>query len=162
MTILNIDFDDITCIAHFTNKLIIFNWVYSLSNHKKSTLLSRFKFLIQHCDRVDIVFQLLVSFIRIEQKTLIDSTLKQWLLNQKIAWQWSTKNTSKQNELFERYEILLIEKVKCIRIHAKLSKDFYSKCYLAAIYLLNRTSKKALNWKFSLTIIQRLTELSHW
>ena len=87
LTILNIDFDDITCIAHFTNELIIFNWIYSLSNHKKSTLLSIFKFLIQHCDRVDIVFQLLVSSIKIEQKTFIDSTLKQWLLNQKIAWQ---------------------------------------------------------------------------
>ena len=104
---------------------------------------------------------MLVSFIRTEQKTLIDSTLKQWFLNQEITWQWSIKNTSKQNELSERYETLLIKKVRCICIHAKLSKDFYSKCCLVAVYLLNRTSKKALNWESFLITIQRLTELFH-
>ena len=44
----------------------------------------------------------------------------------------------------------------------ELSEDFYSKCYFATAYLLNRTSKKTLNWKFSLTTIQRLIELFHW
>ena len=145
LTILNIDFDDTTCIAHFTNELTTFNWIYSLLNHKRSTLLSIFKFLIQYCDRVDIVFQLLVSFIRTEKKISIDSTLEQWFLNQKIAWQWSAKNTSKQNELSKKYEVLLSEKVRCIRIHVKLLKKIYSECYLAAVYLLSRTSKKALN-----------------
>jgi hypothetical protein len=46
LIICNKTFDDTTCIAHFTDELIFFNWVYSLIDHKKKTLLSIFKDLI--------------------------------------------------------------------------------------------------------------------
>jgi hypothetical protein len=46
LIICNKTFDDTTCIAHFTDELIFFSWVYSLINHKKKTLLSIFKDLI--------------------------------------------------------------------------------------------------------------------
>jgi hypothetical protein len=51
LIICNKTFDDTTCIAHFTDELIFFNWVYSLIDHKKKTLLSIFKDLINQCDR---------------------------------------------------------------------------------------------------------------
>jgi hypothetical protein len=41
---------------------------------------------------------------------------------------------SEQNEKFERFEALLIEKTRCIKEYAKLSEDLYSECYLAVIY----------------------------
>jgi hypothetical protein len=46
LIICNKAFDDTTCIAHFIDELIFFNWVYSLIDHKKKTLLSIFKDLI--------------------------------------------------------------------------------------------------------------------
>jgi hypothetical protein len=46
LIICNKTFNDTTCIAHFTDELIFFNWMYSLINHKKKTLLSIFKDLI--------------------------------------------------------------------------------------------------------------------
>jgi hypothetical protein len=46
LIIFNKIFDETTCIAHFIDELIFFNWVYSLINHKKKTLLSVFKDLI--------------------------------------------------------------------------------------------------------------------
>ncbi len=46
LIICNKAFDDMTCIAHFIDELIFFNWMYSLIDHKKKTLLSIFKDLI--------------------------------------------------------------------------------------------------------------------
>jgi hypothetical protein len=40
LIICNKTFDETTCIAHFIDELIFFNWVYSLMNHKKKTLSS--------------------------------------------------------------------------------------------------------------------------
>jgi hypothetical protein len=46
LIICNKIFDEMTCITHFIDELIFFNWVYSLIDHKKKTLLSIFKDLI--------------------------------------------------------------------------------------------------------------------
>jgi hypothetical protein len=78
--------------------------------------------------------------IRNDQKTFIENKLNKWIHEQNIEWKWSSKYTSEQNKKFEQFEALLIEKTKCIKEYAKFSEDLYSKCYLAAIYLLNRTS----------------------
>jgi hypothetical protein len=56
---------------------------------------------------------------------------------QKINWDWSTKNISEQNEKFERFDDMLIEKTKCIKEHVKLSKDLYFECYLVVAHILN-------------------------
>ena len=42
-------------------------------------------------------------------------------------------------------------------MHAKLFEKLYFECYLTVAYLINRTSIKSLNWKFSLIKIQGLT-----
>jgi hypothetical protein len=46
LIICNKTFDETTCIAYFIDELIFFSWVYSLMNHKKKSLLSIFKDLI--------------------------------------------------------------------------------------------------------------------
>jgi hypothetical protein len=79
---------------------------------------------------------------------------------QEISWDWSTKNTLEQNEKSERFDELLIEKARCIREHAKLSKDFYSECYLVAAHILNRTSSSTLSWDSSLIFMQKLLKES--
>jgi hypothetical protein len=145
-----------TCIAHFINELIFFNWVYSLINHKKKTLLSIFKDLINQCDRIKFNERAIIRIIRIDQEIFLDKKLEDWVHAQKINWDWSTKNIFEQNEKFERFDELLIEKTKCIKEHAKLSKDFYSKCYLVVVHILNRTSSSSLNWNSSLIFMQKL------
>jgi hypothetical protein len=79
---------------------------------------------------------------------------------QKINWNWSTKNIFEQNEKFERFDDMLIEKAKCIKEHVKLSKDLYSECYLVAAHILNRTSSSSLNWNSSLIFMQKLLKKS--
>ena len=84
--------------------------------------------------------------------------MQTWINEQKIKWNWFAKNILSQNEKFKRFDTLLIEKIKCIKLHAKFFEKLYSECYLIATYLINRTSIRTLNWKFSLMIIQRLTK----
>jgi hypothetical protein len=55
---------------------------------------------------------------------------------------------------------LLIEKARCIKKHAKLSKDFYSEWYLVAAHILNRTSSSTLSWDSSLIFMRKLLKES--
>ncbi len=110
LIICNKTFDDTTCIAHFTDELIFFNWVYSLINHKKKTLMSIFKDLINQCDRTKFNKRAIIRIIRIDQKIFIDKKFKNWVRAQEINWDWSTKNIFEQNEKSERFNVLLIEK----------------------------------------------------
>jgi hypothetical protein len=158
LIICNKTFDETTCIAHFIDELIFFNWVYSLINHKKKTLLSIFKDLINQCDRIKFNERAIIRIVRINQEIFIDKKLKYWMRTQKINWDWSTKNIFENNENFERFDELLIEKTKCIKEHAKSSKDFYSECYLVATHILNRTSSSSLSWNSSLIFHAKIAE----
>jgi hypothetical protein len=160
LIICNKTFDDTTCIAHFIDELIFFSWVYSLIDHKKKTLLSVFKDLINQCDHIKFNERAIIRIIRIDQKIFIDEKLKDWVRAQEINWNWSTKNISEQNEKSERFDELLIEKAKCIKEHAKLSKDLYSECYFVAAHILNRTSSSLLSWDLSLIFMQKLLKKS--
>jgi hypothetical protein len=160
LIICNKTFDDMTCITHFIDELIFFNWIYSLINHKKKTLLSFFKDLINQCDWIKFNKRAIIRITRINQETFIDKKLEDWVNAQEINWDWSMKNIFEQNEKFERFDELLIEKTKCIKEHAKLSKDFYSKCYFVVAHILNQTSTSLLNWDLSLIFMQKLLKKS--
>jgi hypothetical protein len=56
---------------------------------------------------------------------------------------------------------MLIEKTKCIKKHVKLSKDFYSECYLVVAHILNWTFSQILNWDSSLIFMQKLLKKSY-
>jgi hypothetical protein len=125
-------------------------------NHKKKTLLSIFKDLINQCDRIKFDKRAIIRIIRINQEIFIDKKLENWMREQEINWDWSTKNIFEQNEKFERFDDMIIEKTKCIKKYVKLSKDFYSEYYLVAAHILNRTSSQTLNWDSSLIFMQKL------
>ncbi len=156
LIICNKAFDKITCITHFIDELIFYNWIFSLMNHRKKTLLSIFKDLMNQCDRIKFDERAIIRIIRIDQEIFIDKNLENWMREQEINWNWSTKNIFEQNEKFERFDDMLIEKTKCIKKHVKLSKNLYSECYLVAAHILNRTSSQVLSWDSSLIFMQKL------
>jgi hypothetical protein len=160
LIICNKTFDEMTCIAHFIDELIFYNWVFSLMNHKKKTLLSIFKDLINQCDRIEFDERAIIRIIRIDQKIFIDKKLEDWMREQEINWNWSTKNISEQNEKFERFDDMLIEKTRYIKKHVKLSENLYLECYLVAAHILNRTSSSSLSWNSSLIFMQKLLKES--
>jgi hypothetical protein len=79
---------------------------------------------------------------------------------QKANWNWSTKNIFKQNEKFERFDDMLIEKIKCIKKHVKLSKNLYFECYFVVTHILNWMLTQVLNWNSSLIFMQKLLKKS--
>ena len=160
LIIYNCEFNDIICIIHFINELIFFNWVFSLNDHKEKTLIFVFKNLINQCDYADMITNSIIKIIRTGQKTSIDKWLKNWILQQGIKWEWSTKNTSKQNRKSKRFDALLIEKARCIELHAKLPEELYLEFYFAAMHFINRTLTQLNQWNSSLVIIQKLTNQS--
>ncbi len=156
------DFDETSCIIHFTDEFTSFNWVFSLIDHKKKSLMSVFKSLINRCDKAElsIMLRIMIKKIRNEQKISIDTRLENWVSDQNIEWEWSSKYTFEQNEKSERFDVLLIEKARCIREFFKLSEDLYPECYLTAAHLLNRTLMIQLRWNSSLIRLQRLFKKS--
>jgi hypothetical protein len=78
LIIYNKAFNETTCITHFTEKLIFYNWVFSLMNHRKKTLLSIFKDLINQCDHIKFDERAIIRIIRIDQKIFIDKKLENW------------------------------------------------------------------------------------
>ncbi len=103
------DFDDIICITHFKNKFTHSSWVFSLNDHREKTLLSIFKKLINKCDRSNIIIKSMMRIIRSNQKTSINKHLENWIINQRIIWDWSAKNIFEQNDISKRFDALLIE-----------------------------------------------------
>jgi hypothetical protein len=153
-------FDDTICITHFTNEFTHYSWVFSLNDHREKTLMLVFKSLINKCDRSNIAINSMIRIIRTSQKTSINKRLENWIINQKIIWDWLSKNTLEQNDKSKRYEALLIEKARCIHEHAKLSKNLFVECYLIVEHLINRIFNQTLNWESSLIRMQKLINQS--
>jgi hypothetical protein len=149
-------FDDTSCIAHFTDKFTHYSWIISLTDHREKTLMLVFKDLINRCDRSNIAINSMIRIIRSNQETSINKRLENWIIDQRIIWDWSAKNILEQNDISERYEVLLTEKARCIREHVKLSKELFLECYLTVEHLMNRILNQALNWESSLIRMQKL------
>jgi hypothetical protein len=129
-------------------------------NYKKKTLISIFKDLINQCDRIKFDERAIIRIIRINQEIFINKKFENWMREQEISENWSTKNILKQNAKFKRFDDMLIEKTKCIKKHVKLSKNLYSECYLVAAHILNRTSSSSLSWDSLLIFMQKLLKKS--
>jgi hypothetical protein len=145
LIILNKAFDDITCIAHFQDEFTFYHWVFSLSNHKQETLLRIVKHVINLCDRLGFEIKLCVQVIRMNQEASFGTVIQDFVKGQGIDFEWSAKETKKQNETAERMSSLLTQKARCIRIAVNLLENLYPECYLAVMHLLNRTLIKNLN-----------------
>jgi hypothetical protein len=109
-------FDQTRCIAHFTDELINFSWVYSLTDHKEKTLISVFRDQINKCDRADLIVRFMIRVIKCDQKTSVDLQLKNWVADQGNEWQWSVKHILEQNKRSERYEVMLTETHQIIEL----------------------------------------------
>jgi hypothetical protein len=86
LIICNKAFDEMTCITYFIDELIFYNWVFSLMNHRKKTLMSIFKNLINQCDRIKFDERAIICIIRIDQEIFIDKKFENWMREQKINW----------------------------------------------------------------------------
>ena len=57
------------------------------------------------------------------------------------------RNTPKQNDLAEKMNMTLVEKVRCMLLSSNLSKHFWAAVVVTAAYLINRSPSSALEFK---------------
>ena len=64
-----------------------------------------------------------------------------------IARHRTVRNTPQQNDLAERMNMTLIEKVRCMLFNANLLKHFWAEVVDTTVYLINRSPSSALDFK---------------
>ena len=162
----NDSFDGTTCIGHFSDEASKYNWAYLLPNKLQSSLLRMFKHFIHSVERRFAVKGLIIAF-RTDQESSIGNDVQRLLTELGIDIEWSATDVKEQNGAAERSGGLLTVKARCIRLDAKLPEDLWPECYLAAVYLANRTPTLSLDWDSPLTFLQKYggkpirPELSH-
>ena len=162
----NDSFDGTTCIGHFSDEASKYNWAYLLPNKLQSSLLRMFKHFIHSVERRFAVKGLIIAF-RTDQESSIGNDVQRLLTELGIDIEWSATDVKEQNGAAERSGGLQTGKARCIRLDANLPEDLWPECYLAAVYLANRTPTLSLNWDSPLTFLQKYggkpvrPELSH-
>lgn len=61
-----------------------------------------------------------------------------------IQFEFTIRYTPQQNRVAEKMNRTIIEKARCMILHSKMSKVFWSEAVLAAVYLINRCPTNAL------------------
>ena len=120
--IYNKRFNDIICIIHFIDELISFNWVFSLNDHKKKTLIFVFKSLINQYDDVDMITNSIIKIYQFKN-------------NWKIKFCNKTLNENNQSKIFRSK----IKNQNVLR-HCLLKK------HVALIYMQNCLKSYILNF----------------
>lgn len=72
---------------------------------------------------------------------------KVWYHDTGIIFQPSTPDTHAQNGRAERFEKLIIEKARAMRLSANLPYKLWREIISSATYLYNRTPRVSLDWK---------------
>ena len=86
-----------------------------------------------------------IKIIRCDQGTEFKNRrLEKYLDDNGINYEFSAKYTPEQNGLSERSNGLILEKVRSMLYHSKLTKSFWSYAARTAIYILNRTYSKVI------------------
>ena len=64
-----------------------------------------------------------------------------------IARHRTVAGTPQQNGLAERFNVTILERVRCMLLSAKLPKIFWAEAIMTAVYLINKCPSTALNFK---------------
>lgn len=76
-----------------------------------------------------------------------DSKFLDFCKSEGIKRYFTVKKTPQQNEADERMNRTLIERDRCIRIHASLPESFWAEAVNHASYLVNRSPSRYLDYK---------------
>jgi flagellar motility protein MotE (MotC chaperone) len=144
-------------ISHFVDFYIRMNFVYTHS--RKNDVLSMIcEFLKTIRTRHDQI----VRFIRMNDERILRFEYRDFMKMRKIATKRFVSYTSFQNDKIERFEKVLMIKIRTLRIKTNLSTNLWSKIFKAVDYLNNRILRWTLTWKtFFEILIEKKSNLSH-
>nr|KYP47740.1 Retrovirus-related Pol polyprotein from transposon TNT 1-94 [Cajanus cajan] len=64
-----------------------------------------------------------------------------------VAWHKTVRDTPQQNELAERFNRTILERVRCMLNHVRLLKSFWAEAVSSAVYCINRFPSTTLEFK---------------
>ena len=75
----------------------------------------------------------------------LSNELKDFFKEKEIQHELIIRYTPQQNGVAKRMNRSVTEKARCMLLNCKLGKTFWSEAVLAAVYIINRVPKSALN-----------------
>ena len=97
-----------------------------------------------------------------EDKMFVDTEFKSWNLNNKIKIQTSPPYHHSSNGLAERAIQTIMDKTRTIMIENNCPIGYWEEAVETAVYLINRTPVKKLNWKTPYEIVYgKKPDISH-
>lgn len=95
-----------------------------------------------------------IIWIDNEKRIKESDIFKNWVIEINLEIEYSSEYIYEQNSAAEYTDDIIITKVKALRIGFLLSQSLFSEIATAAVYLLNRTSIKILDWKSLLWVLE--------
>jgi hypothetical protein len=154
---MNEKYNDDYWINHFVCFRTRMNFVYTHS--RKNDALSMIQEFLK---TTRIKYDQIVRFIRMNDERTLRFEYREFMKLRKIVTKRFASYTSSQNDKIERFEKILMIRIRVMRIKANLSINMWSKMFKSVDYLNNRTFKRALKWKISFeTLIEKKSNLTH-
>jgi hypothetical protein len=103
-----------------------------------------FRLLLAH---IKLQYHQRVRIIRIDNETAVGEEVKEYLREQGIVIEPSAPYTPAQNGHAESHGRTLATKARALRLASRLPHDLWPEIVRTAVYLMNRTPTRKLNWK---------------
>jgi hypothetical protein len=154
---MNERYNDDYWVSHFVCFRIRMNFVYTYS--RKNDALSMIREFLK---TIRIKYDQIVRFIKMNDERTLEFEYRKFMKLRKIITKRFVSYTSSQNDKIERFEKILMIRIRAMRIETNLSANMWSKIFKSVSYLNNRISRRALKWKISFEIlIEEKSNLSH-
>ncbi len=154
---MNKKYNDDYWINHFVCFRIRMNFVYIHS--RKNDALSMIREFLK---TTRIKYDQIVRFIKMNDERILKFEYREFMKLREIVTKWFVSYMSSQNDKIERFEKILMIRIRVMRIETNLSTNMWSKMFKSIDYLNNRTFKRALKWKISFeTLIEKKSNLTH-
>jgi hypothetical protein len=134
---------------------INFVYIYSRKNDALSMIREFFK-------TIQIKYDQIVRFIKMNDERILKFEYREFMKLRKIVTKRFALYTSSQKDKIERFEKILMIKVRVMQIKTNLSANMWSKIFKSVSYLNNRIFRRTLNWKISFeTLTKEKSNLAH-
>jgi hypothetical protein len=144
-------------INHFVDFYIRMNFVYTHSRKNDALFMIR-----EFLKTIWIKYDQIVQFIRMNDERILEFEYRDFMKMRKIVTKRFASYTSFQNDKIERFEKVLMIKIRIMWIKTNLSANLWSEVFKAVDYLNNRILRRSLTWKTFFEILtEKKSNLSH-
>jgi hypothetical protein len=142
-------------ITHFLDEASYTQYAYTHKN-KNDTLgcINHFEKYVKKRYKKDVVI------IHLDGEKTLGNDFDFWIHEEGMISERTAPDTPDQNGPSERSGGIIVGKARRLRIDAKLPEDLWPECTRAAVYLMNRSPTKTLQWMTPIEMLGKLLEIA--